>query len=182
MQNVLLPSTHSSDYLSSGSVTLCAVVRFTCFHLHKVPGGLPSYILRTGPGRTDGRDVYGVIECVPLIVVFDVGTQLPTRSVMTLRPNARAGEGCYLFPSKLVCGKVGLLCPVNPYGESVRLTGAPLFEVFVPNTLCLLYNLFFHLELHIVGVKTISVYLSTAGKPCLCYSTSFWPGISGFSM
>jgi len=38
------------------SVTLCAVVRFTCFYLHKVPGGLPTYILRPGSGRTDGRD------------------------------------------------------------------------------------------------------------------------------
>ena len=43
------------------SVTLCAVIRFTCFHLHKVPGGLPSYILQTGSGWMDGRDVYGVM-------------------------------------------------------------------------------------------------------------------------
>jgi len=75
--------------------------------MHKVPGGLPSYIRQTGSGRTDGRDVYGVIRCVPLIVVFGVGTQLPRRPVMTRRPNAGAGVGCYLFPSKLVCVKVG---------------------------------------------------------------------------
>ena len=43
-------------------VTLCASVRFTCFHLHKVLEGLPLYILRTGSGRTDRRDVYGVIR------------------------------------------------------------------------------------------------------------------------
>jgi len=27
----------------------------------------------------------------------------------------------------------------------------------------------FHLELHIVGVKTTGIYLSTDGKPFLCY-------------
>ena len=107
VRNVLLLSNHSFDNLSQVSVTLCAVVRFTCFHLHKVPGGLPSYILRTGSGRTDGRDVYGVISCVPFVVVFGVGTQLPRRPVMTRRPNAGAGGGCYLSPSKLVCAKVG---------------------------------------------------------------------------
>jgi len=72
-----------------------------------MPEGLSSYILRTGSGQRDGRDVYGVIRGVPLIVVFGVGTQLPRRSVMTHRPNARAGGGCYLFPSKLMCIKVG---------------------------------------------------------------------------
>jgi len=55
----------------------------------------------------DGRDVYGVIGCGPLIVVFGVGTQLPRRRVMTRPPNAGAGVGCYLFPSKFVCVKVG---------------------------------------------------------------------------
>jgi len=89
------------------SLTLCAVVRFTCLHLHKVPEGLPSYILRIGSGRSDGRDLYGVIRYVPLIVVFGVGTQLLRRPVMTCRPNAGAGGGCYLFPSKLVRGLVG---------------------------------------------------------------------------
>jgi len=89
------------------SLTLCAVVRFSSFNLPKVPGGLPSYIVRTGSGRTDGRDVYGVIGCVSLIVVFGVGTQLPRPPVMTRRPNAGAGVGCYLFPSKLVWVKVG---------------------------------------------------------------------------
>jgi len=88
------------------SVTLCVLVRFTCLHLHKVPGGLPSYILGTGSGRTDGRDVYGVIGCVPSIVVIGVGTQLPRRPVMTRRSNAGAGGGCYLFPLKFVCVRV----------------------------------------------------------------------------
>jgi len=89
------------------SVTLCAVVQFTCLHLHKVSDGPPSYIPRTGSGPTDGRDVYGVLRCVPLTVVFGVGTQLPRRLVSTRRPNAGAGGGCYSFPSNFVHVKVG---------------------------------------------------------------------------
>jgi len=75
--------------------------------MHKVPGRLPTYILRTGSGRLDGRDVSSVIGCVPLIAVVGVGTQLPTLPVMTPRPNAWAGRGCYLFCSKFVRVKVG---------------------------------------------------------------------------
>jgi len=76
-------------------------------HLHKVPEGLSSYILPTGSSRTDRRDVYGVITCVPLILVFGVGTQLPRRPLMTCHSNTGAGGGCYLFPSKFVSVKVG---------------------------------------------------------------------------
>jgi len=90
-----------------GPVTLCAVARFTSFHLHKVPGGDASYILRTGSDRTHGGDIYRVIRCVPSIVSIGVGTPLPRRPVMTRRPNAGAGGGCYLFPSAFVCVKVG---------------------------------------------------------------------------
>jgi len=75
--------------------------------MHRVPGGRTSYIVRTGSGRTDGRDIYGVIRCVPLIVVFGIGTLLPRRPVMTRRPNAGAAGVCYLFPSKLLGVKVG---------------------------------------------------------------------------
>jgi len=55
----------------------------------------------------DDRDVYGVVRCVSLIVAFGVGTPLPWLPVMTRRPNARDGGGCYLFPSKFVNVKVG---------------------------------------------------------------------------
>jgi len=89
------------------SVTLCAVIRFICFHLHRVPGGHPSYILPAGPGRTDGRDVYGVIRYVPLIVACGVGTLLPLRPAITRHANAGPGGWCYLFPTKFVCVKVG---------------------------------------------------------------------------
>jgi len=73
--------------------------------MHKVLEGLPPYMLRTGPRRRNGRDVYGVIRCVPFIVVFGVGTQLPRRPMMTGRPNAGAGGACYVFHSMFVPGK-----------------------------------------------------------------------------
>ena len=107
VRNVLVPSTHCSEGLSSGVCNLVRRRPTHLFHLHKVPKGLPSYILRTGSGRTDGRDVYGVIRCVPLRVVFGVGTQLLRRPVVTHVPNAGAGGGCYLSPSKFVCVSVG---------------------------------------------------------------------------
>jgi len=65
MQNVPLPSTHSSD---SSSSSVCSFMCHCLIHL-------PSYMLQTGPGRTDGREVYDVIRYVPIIVVFGVGTQ-----------------------------------------------------------------------------------------------------------
>jgi len=83
------------------------MARFTCFHLHKVPEGFPSYNLRTEPGRIEGRDLYGVIRCVPWIVVFGVGTQLGRLPVVTGHPNTRGGGGCYLFPSMFVRVQVG---------------------------------------------------------------------------
>jgi len=70
--------------------------------LGKVLEGLPSYIQRTGSRRSDGRDVNGVIRCCPMIVRFGVGMPQPRGLVMTHRPNARTGGGCYLVPSKIV--------------------------------------------------------------------------------
>jgi len=90
-----------------GSVALCTSVRFPCLYLHMVPEEHPSYTLRTVSSRTDGRDLYGVIRYVSTIVVFGVGTQLPTGLVVTHRSNSGAGAGCYLFSSQFVCVKVG---------------------------------------------------------------------------
>jgi len=89
------------------SVPLCAVVRSICPHLHKVPGGPLRYILRTEPSQTDGHDASRVIRCVAMIVVFGIGTQLPRRPVMTPRPKAGAGGGCYLVASKFMWAKLG---------------------------------------------------------------------------
>ena len=72
-----------------------------------VPGGISVYTLLSGSGRTDGRSVYGVIRCVPILVVFGVGTQLGRWPVMTHCPKARAGGGSYLFSSRFVHVRVG---------------------------------------------------------------------------
>jgi len=59
-KNVLLLSAHFRDYCLQYSVTVCNVDRSGSNYLHKLTKGLPSYILRTGSGRTDGHDIYGV--------------------------------------------------------------------------------------------------------------------------
>ena len=65
-KNVPLLSDHLRNSCLQCSVTLCDVDRFGFNHLHKLAKGLPSYILRTGSGRTDGRDVYGVTRRAPM--------------------------------------------------------------------------------------------------------------------
>jgi len=60
-----LPCKQVSCYLGPSVLTVClwvslplgAMVWFTSLYLHMVPGGLPTYILRTGSSRMDGRDV-----------------------------------------------------------------------------------------------------------------------------
>ena len=59
------------------AVTLCAVVRLTCLHLHLVPKGHSSYPMRTVSGHTDGSDVYCVTRCVPFIVLLVLGHNYP---------------------------------------------------------------------------------------------------------
>jgi len=55
----------------------------------------------------DGRDVSPVMRCVPMIVIFGVGTQLSRQPVIVRRPNAGTRGWCYLFPSMFVPVKVG---------------------------------------------------------------------------
>ena len=55
------------------SVTLCDVDWVGSNHLHKLTKVLPSYILWTGPGRTDGRDVYGVMRRAPMTMSLVMG-------------------------------------------------------------------------------------------------------------
>jgi len=62
--------------------------------LASVLRGLLSYILQTGTGRTDGRDVYGVASRVFFTHVFGEGTQLSRWRMVTYCPNVRAGGGC----------------------------------------------------------------------------------------
>ena len=64
---------------------------------------LLSYILRTGSGQTDGRDVYGVTSRVLLMADLGEGTQLSRRPLMTYGSNVGAGEGCCIWLFLEVC-------------------------------------------------------------------------------
>jgi len=67
-KNVPSLSDHFRDSWLQCSVTLCDIDRFGSNHLHKLAKGLPSYTLRTGSGRRDGREVYGVTRRAPMIM------------------------------------------------------------------------------------------------------------------
>ena len=67
-KNFSLLNDHLRDSCLQCSVTLCDIDRFGSNHLHKLARGLSSYILRTGSGRMDGRDVYGVMKRAPMTI------------------------------------------------------------------------------------------------------------------
>ena len=67
-KNVLLLNDHVRDSRLQCSVTLCNVDRFGSNHLHKLAKGLRPYILRTGSGRSDGRDVYRATRRAPMTI------------------------------------------------------------------------------------------------------------------
>jgi len=69
-KNVLLLIDHICDFRLLCLVTLCDVNRFGSNYLYKLATGLPSYILRTGSGRTDGRDGYGDTRRAPMTMSF----------------------------------------------------------------------------------------------------------------
>jgi len=163
------------------SVTLCTVIRFTSFDLHKVLDSHPSYSLRTGSAGTDGHDVYGVIGSVPSIVVFGVGRQLPRWPLMTRRPNGGAsGVISFSFEVRACQGRLSLPCK-SLRGIRAPNMSSPHRSVRPEYSMSIIQSIF-HLELHIVGVKTRSVYLSTNREPVLGYSTCPGPGLSGLSL
>ena len=67
-KSVPLLNDHFPDSRLQCSVTLCDIDRFGSTHLYKLAKGLPSYILRTGSGRTDSRDKYGVTRRAPMTI------------------------------------------------------------------------------------------------------------------
>jgi len=183
LQIVPLPSTHHSDWLSS---SVCNLMRRCPMHLLTLAYGAwkspliypASRILSAGQPRyipsylrcSDDSDSW----------CWDSTTQAASddapskhrgwRGLLSVSSEVRACHGRATMPGK-------------SSRESICLTRAPFFQVIGPNTLCLLYSLFpISFELHIVGVKTTGVYLSTVAKPLLCYSTSPRRGISGFSL
>jgi len=86
-----IPPTHTTGCFRV-SVTLCACLRFSCLYMQKVPEGLPSYALQTGSTGTDGRDVYGVIKCVSMMMVFGVGTHISKKRFFSGRTEPSSGR------------------------------------------------------------------------------------------
>jgi len=65
-KNVPLRCDHLCDSRLEYSVTLCDVDGFDSNNLHKLANGVPSYILQTVSGRTDGRQVYRATRRAPM--------------------------------------------------------------------------------------------------------------------
>jgi len=110
---------------------------------------------------------------------WDATTQAASDDAPSQRRGWR-GVLSFSFEVRLRQGRVTLPCK-SLRGVRAPNTSSPL-RSFRPEYSMSIIQSIFHLELHIVGVKTTSVYLSTVGKPFLCYSTSPGPGISGFSL
>jgi len=107
VQNVPLPSTYYSDSQSS---SVCNIMRCCPIHLPSAAygAGRSPLIYAANRIRSEGRP-----RCVPCYRMCSIDSGLwcwdatTPGPVMTRRRNAGAGGGCYLFPSKFVCVKVG---------------------------------------------------------------------------
>jgi len=86
----------------------------------------------------------------------------------------------FSFKVRACQGRVTLHCK-SLRGVRAPNMSSPLRSVRPEYSRSIIQSIF-NFELHIVGVKTTSVNLSTNGKSFLCYSTSLGPGISGFSL
>jgi len=133
--------------------------------------------------RSDGRprriQCYKMCSIDSALSCWDATTQAASDDAPSQRWGWR-GVLSFFFEVRVREGRVTLPCKSlrgvrAPNTSSPRRSLRPEYSMFI-------IQFIFHLELHIVGVKTTSVYLSTDGKPFLCYSTSLGPGISGFSL
>jgi len=154
--------------------------------MHKVPEGLSSYILRTGSSRTDRRDgpprrirCYNMCSLDSGLWCSDATTQAASDDAPSQR---RGWRGVLSFSLKVRACQGRVTLPCKPLrGVRASNTSSPLRSVCPEYSMSIIQSIF-HIELHIVGVNTTRVYLSTDGKPFLCHSTSVEPGISGLSL
>jgi len=110
---------------------------------------------------------------------WDAPTQVSSDDAPSQRRGWR-GVLSFSFEHRVRQGRVTLPCK-SLRRVCVPNTSSPLRSVRPEYSMSIIQPIL-HFELHIVGVKTTSVYLSTDGKPFLCYSTSLGPGISGLSL
>ena len=109
---------------------------------------------------------------------WDATTQVASDNEPSERPGTR-GMLSFSFEVCACQGRVTLPCK-SFRGVRVSNTSSPLRSVRPKYPMSIIQSIF-HFELHIVGLKTTSIYFSTDGKHFLCYSTSLGPGISGLS-
>jgi len=152
VQDDPLPSTPSSDHLTSSVFNL---IRRPPIHL--LP---PASAARRSPRIYPTNRIpwhrwpwriwyYKMCSMDCVLWCWDATTQVASDDAPSQR---RLWRGVLSFSVEVRACQDRVTLPVNPYAESVRLTSAPLFDVFVPNTLYLLYNLSSLCELLIVWV------------------------------
>jgi len=124
-QSVLLPATHSSECRSS---SVDHIMRRHPIHLPQPVSGAQRSPLTCPANRVRWPAPPQRIRCCKLhshdtgLWCWDPTPQAASDDMPSQRG---AGGGRYLFPPKFVPVKVGEHWPVNPYRESMRLTGAP---------------------------------------------------------
>jgi len=104
-------------------VSFWVVDGFTPSYFPDLAEGPLLYILRTGSGRTDGGDVYGVILTPSILWYNTHRTQLRSICMMTRGPRTGAGGGCWR-PEISISGEVTLPRVVPRYRISVFLIWA----------------------------------------------------------
>jgi len=182
VRNVPLRPTHYSDCLSS---SVCNLWRRHPTHpLPSASGvGRPPLISPANRIPSDGwpRRIWRYKICSIDSALWCWDTPTPASSDDA--PSQRRGWICvfsFSFEVRVCQGRVTLPCK-SLRGVRAPNTSSPLRSVLPEYSMSIIQSIF-HLELHIVGVKTTSVYLSTDGKPFFCHSTSLGPGISAFSL
>jgi len=182
VRSVLLPSTHSSDCLSS---SVCNLIGHRPIHLFPLASGVRrSPLIYPANGiRSDRRPRH--IRCYKMCSVdsglwcWDATTQAASNDAPS-QPRGWRGVLSFSFEVGVHQGRVTLPCK-SLRGVRAPNTSSPLRSVGPEYSMSIIQFIFLF-ELYIVGVKTTSVCLSTDGKPFLCYSTSLGPSISGFSL
>jgi len=182
LQDVLLPSTHTSDWVSS---SVCNLMRYRLIHLllHALGAPRPLLLYLANRIRSDGQPrciwCYKMCSIDSGLWYWDATTQAAHDDTPSQRRGWR-GVLSFSFEDRACQCRVTLPCK-SVTGVCAPYTSSSLRSVRSDYSTSIIQSIF-RLKLHIVEVKTTGVYLSTDGKCFLCYSTSPGLSISGFSL
>jgi len=180
--SVPLLSTHPSDCLSSN---VCSFMRRRPIHLLALAQGARRSPLIHPASRARSEARPRRIRCYKMCSIdsrhgcWDATSQAGSDDTPSQRRGCR-GVLYFSLEVRMRQGRVTLPCK-SLRGVGAPNTSSPLRRVRPEYSMSIIQSIF-HLLLHKVGVKTAGLYLSTDGKPFLCYSTSLRPGISGFTL